>query len=193
MGLVSALALLVAAMMVAPSVQARQMYRYVQPDGTVVWTDRPPLPAPPAESRDARKLRQQAARGKADDQVLEAAVKVMATESMIKAMVDFCDRMVPQTYKTVATARNQWYRRHAKLAVSKGVVFKSLLEPGKREALEEQARKDASDAMAVLDKLTPPEREARCNGMPDLFTSLDYDLVADPEIGPLVTGFKPRR
>ena len=185
--------LAMAAAIHAPGAEARPMYRYVQPDGTVVLTDRPPLPSQPQESREARQLRTKAARGKADEQVLDAAVKVMVTETMIKTMVDFCERMVPQTYKTVSAARNRWYKRHAKLAVSKGIVFKSLLAPERQHELEAQARKDALDSMDILDKLSPPEREARCNAMPELFASPDYDLVAHPEIGPLVTGFRPRK
>lgn len=172
---------------------AGRIYQYIDENGHRVLSDKPPaLRGAPRSSAD-QKLATEAARGRKDSDVLDAAVRVMGTESMIKAMTDFCDRLVPSAARSVRQARDDWFRVNGKLVVSKGIIFKSMLKSGQRQELEQRAREDASAAMGVLDKMSEADREQECLRMPEMFASPEYNLVKNPEVEPLVMGYRVRR
>ncbi|GAA6141326.1 hypothetical protein NBRC116584_11440 [Hydrogenophaga sp. 5NK40-0174] len=183
----------VATMWAASEAHAGRIYQYIDENGNRVLSDKPPGRAGTPRSAADQKLASKAGSGRMDEEVLDAAVRVMGTESMIKAMTDFCDRMVPTVAPTVRQARDDWFRANGKLVVSKGVIFKKMLRSGQRQELELRARQDASTAMGVLDKLTPQEREAECRRMPEMFATPEYNLVKNPEVEPLVMGYRSRR
>ncbi len=172
---------------------AGRIYQYIDENGNRVLTDKPPAQRAIPRAPQEQKLAREAASGRKDSEVLDAAVRVMGTESMIKAMTDFCDRLVPDAARTVRQARDDWFRVNGKLVVSKGIIFKSMLSAGQRQELEKRSRKDASAAMGVLDKMTPEERQEECRRMPEMFATPEYNLVKNPEVEPLVMGYRVRR
>lgn len=182
--------LVILAFCVAVGPVGAQVYKHVRPDGSVVYSDRPPAEASRSVEVNPG-IRSRAARPEEDP--MHAAMRVYGGETMVETFYRFCRDTVPESEPALRSARDRWNERHRQLMASKLVVLKDQLSISELRKLAAETEAAHLEILAKVRMAPKSDHAAWCHAAPDRYEAPEINPVRDPTIVRTLESYKPRR
>jgi hypothetical protein len=196
--------ILVAALLSALTCQAQTMYKIVDADGRITYTDRPP-PASQGQAVKpfgARPTVKQAADKPADSSVIEAGLQVYYKQIIVHSAMNLCRQLPGLAPKlagaadastTATEAAKRWESRHAALTQQKIVVLQDLLTQAELLKVADDAQRENNALLSRLTGAPLAERLTWCQRMPATLASLEFDLASNPVLVRKLMDYQPKK
>ena len=189
------------------------VYKHVAPDGTVTFSDTPPLSTPaqtlrqparnaptaaPSPARSATAGTQPTAPLSAQEAffrnaTLGAAVKLRTVSVLIDRISQFCEREQPQAAAAVRAARTQWHRQHDPLMPVIQQILNDLAPAQLRGEQSRQLQAAADEQLHPLQAANKTEQLRRCQRASTDFEGSAMNLAGSPAVLNLFKQYKPGR
>lgn len=167
---------------------ADPLYKIVDPDGKVTYTDKPPT------SGTAQTLANVS--GKAADpeeSPVKAALMLYTKQIIVETSYRFCRDQVPESAPEVKVARDRWMENHASLLAKKIPVLHDRLTMNELRKIAAQSEQENERILRVMRKAPLSERTQWCNNAARTFASPEFNLAGNSALVAAIMNYKVRQ
>jgi len=172
--------------------QAQRIYKRIGPDGTVTFTDEPPL-GQARQSAPARSPRRARAIPPIAPALEKSVLVLMGYESIVTEFQEACLATLSTSFEKYDGAAQKWKERHSELLVRYLAVLKDFYTAAEQEGLRSGARNRTRDMMASFYSAPAAAKAKWCDENADAIDAGSVDMVGKEQYTRPLLGYSSRR